>query len=423
MNSNKNTNYDLLVIGGGAAGLLGAITAAERGLRVLLLEKGPKLGRKILISGGGRCNVTNNKHSNTRDFLANYPRGNKFLWSAFSRFNQNDLMNWFTARGLKLKTEEDGRVFPVSNNSQDVMNTLEESALKDGIEIKTNHKVTSLLFNDEKTQVKGVELEGNKTLNALNIAVTCGGMSYQKTGSSGDAYNWAVEAGHTVVKPKASLTGLVSSASWVHELKGVSLPDIQLSLYCNGQVIAKENGALLFTHWGVSGPAVFKITSLAAGSDYTQGEFVLKVNFFPSQKRAAVTEMLKLFWKENPKRKTINCLDGILTNRLEKTILELSAINTNKTFSELSNAESERLTSLLTELAIPINQTRPSGEEIVTAGGICLDEINPTTMESKIVKGLYWAGEILDIDGFTGGYNLQAAWSTGWLLGQSVEAQ
>jgi predicted Rossmann fold flavoprotein len=411
---------DAIIIGGGAAGLMAAIAASEAGLKVLLLEKGPQLGRKILISGGGRCNVTNNKHQNPRDFLAQYPRGGKFLWSAFSRFSHQDTINWFTERGLKLKTEADGRVFPVSDNSNDVLKLLLKECINNGVQIRLKASVKKLLLNSANNELEGLELTDGETLKAKNILVACGGMSYQKTGSTGDAYEWAIKAGHTVMPAKASLTGLLTSESWVHELKGLTIPAAELSLQGQSGKLAKESGALLFTHWGLSGPGIFKISSLAAGTDYKNDKCSLLVNLLPGQKQSQIIQNLREIWQVNPKRKAINCLNGIVPDRLEKTLVVKVIANTSKTCAEISNLELVSLYELVARLKIPVTGTRPSGEEIVTAGGVRLDEVDPKTMESRKVKGLYWAGEVLDIDGFTGGYNLQAAWSTGWLAGKSI---
>jgi predicted Rossmann fold flavoprotein len=412
-------DFDLIVIGGGAAGLMGAITAGERGLKVLLLEKGSQLCRKVLISGGGRCNVTNNKHSNPRDFLSQYPRGGKFLWGPYSRFTQHDTINWFESRGLKLKTETDGRVFPITDSSKDVMNVLLQAAIKAKVEIRLNQQVKKLLFSKEDKQVLGIQLIDGSLIESKNILVACGGMSYQKTGSTGDAYQWAVEAGHKVIPAKPSLTGLLTQEKWLHELKGVSLQNIELKLENQVGLSVKETGAFLFTHWGITGPGIFKITSLAAGTDYSQNQCILILNLV-GKKPHEVESGLKEAWQRSPKRKALNCLNGLLPERLEKTIIERIVLNTGKTCAEISKLELHKLSEFLTALKVPISGSRPSGEEIVTAGGVCLDEVDPKTMESRLVKGLYWAGEVLDIDGFTGGYNLQSAWSTGHLAGENI---
>ncbi|MDX1920433.1 MAG: NAD(P)/FAD-dependent oxidoreductase [Candidatus Caenarcaniphilales bacterium] len=421
----QNQPHNLIIIGGGAAGLMAAITASSNNSqdqKVLLLEKGPKLGRKVLISGGGRCNVTNNKHQSIRDFLKNYPRGSKFLWGPFSRFSHQDTMAWFSERGLKLKTEEDGRVFPVSDDSADVMRVLEDQCLRNKVEIRLNQNVKDIEFQSDS--IKKLILSDGTELLCKNLIIACGGMSYQKTGSSGDAYGWAVKAGHQIVPPKASLTGLVSKDVWVHELKGLALPEIELKLFANDYLLAKECGALLFTHWGVSGPGVFKITSLAAGSDYSSGKYELFLNLFPKEKpqklKESLRQSLRQTWRENPRRRTKNCLDKMFPERLQETILSFVFLNPEKTCAEISNSELEQIVEHLTNLKINIAGICPSGEEIVTAGGVCLDEVDSKTMESKLQKGLYWVGEVLDLDGFTGGYNLQAAWSTGFVAGSSV---
>ncbi len=415
----NHKKHDLIVIGGGAAGFMGAIRAGERGLKVLVLEKGPSVARKIAISGGGRCNVTNNKYDSTHDFLKNYPRGTKFLWGPISRFSQHDFMNWLQKNGLKIKTEVDGRVFPVSDNSEDVVRTLLQAADKYKVEIKLKQQVTSLLIDKERKAIEGVKLQSGESIFADNILVACGGMSYSQTGSTGDAYKWATSAGHKVIEPKASLTGYLSSDKWVHELSGLSL-NCKISLFKENKKFAEESGPVLFTHWGLSGPGIFKISSLAAGSNYKQSGFHLELNLLPELKESDLQEKLRTSWKTNPKRKVVNAIEGFIPKRLEEFIIQRTFPFPAKTVSEISKEENTKLLNYLCRLKVNISGTRPSGEEIVTAGGVCLDEVNPKTMESKLISGLYWAGEVLDIDGFTGGFNLQAAWSTGWVAGDSV---
>lgn len=413
-----NSHYDLIVIGAGAAGLMASIQAGERGLKVLLLEKGEKAGRKILISGGGRCNITNNKYSEIKDFLQNYPRGSKFLWGLFSKFNHIDTINWFESHNLKTKTEEDGRVFPITDNSADVLNTLLKACQQAKVEILYKQNVKDLLIKDQS--VFGIVLQNETIIYARNILVSCGGMSYQKTGSTGDAYEWAIKAGHKVIKAKPSLTGYLSPDAWIHNLKGLTLPNIKLSLYQNSKKIAEHSGGLLFTHWGITGPGIFKISSLAAGQDYNSDIYTLYLNLLPDLTREDLENLLKEKWKNNARKKVINCLEGICLERLKNEILLQIGINTQKTLSEISKKELNQIIESLMKLKINITGIRPSGEEIVTAGGIELNEINSNTMQSKIINGLYWAGEVLNIDGFTGGFNLQSAWTTGWIAGNSV---
>ncbi len=413
-----NSTYDLIVIGAGAAGLMASIQAGERGLKVLLLEKGEKAGRKILISGGGRCNITNNKYLEIKDFLQNYPRGSKFLWGLLTKFSHIDTINWFESRNLKTKTEDDGRVFPITDNSADVLNTLLKACSQAKVEILYKQNVKNLLI--ENQIVRGIVLENGEIIYSKNILVSCGGMSYQKTGSTGDAYEWAIKAGHKVIKAQPSLTGYLSSDNWVHNLKGLTLANIKLTLCHNSKKIAEQTGGLLFTHWGITGPGVFKISSLAAGQDYNQGIYELFLNLFPDLKVADLENALKEKWKNNARKKVINCLENVCPERLKDEILSQISLNTQKTLSEISKKELGQIVESLIKLKINISGIRPSGEEIVTAGGLEFNEINPNTMQSKIVNGLYWAGEVLNVDGFTGGFNLQSAWTTGWVAGNSV---
>jgi predicted Rossmann fold flavoprotein len=428
--------YKIVIIGAGAAGLMAAIAAAEKYPgQVLLLEKGSRAGRKILISGGGRCNVTNNKHLNLRDFLANYPRGAKFLWGALSRFSKQDTIDWFEKHGLKLKTEDDGRVFPVSNSSEDVMEILLAQCKSKGVKLKLNTSVSEVIFEDNKAVA--LLVDGSEKITGFeSLIITCGGMAYQKTGSSGDAYKWSLKAGHKVSNPKPSLLGFVFEKLSIKDLQGLAFKELELSFVANNKKLFTETEAAVFTHWGdfggISGPVAFRISSLTAGFDYLNNQCFLQLNFFPALSRNDLEKQLKTQWQGNSKRKLINCLQSFVTERLQNFLMdciqkqefltrhEIEEINLNKTCSEISKKELNLILDLLTAFKIPILGIRPSGEEIVTAGGVVLDEVCSKTMKSKLITNLYWAGEVLDLDGFTGGYNLQAAWSTGFVAGSSI---
>lgn len=408
----------VIVVGGGAAGLMAAGRAAEKGARVILLEKNRTIGRKIGIAGKGRCNVTNVRP--IKEFIDNYPVNGRFLYSAFNRFSNDDLYAFLEAHGVKLKVERGGRVFPVSDRAADVVECFEKYLEKAGVKVLTERKVEGILQSGGVVRgvlCEGVELRGDR------VIVATGGKSYPKTGSTGDGYAWAKEMGHTIIPLRPALVPLNIKEEWVKELQGLSLKNISATVFYNGKLLGSEFGELLFTHFGVSGPVILTLSGEVAkiskaGRD--KGELLLVINLKPALSAEQLERRVRRDLEKYRKRQLKNALDDLLPQRLISPLISLSGIDPEKPVAHINRAEIDSLCKTLAAMSMTIEGPRPLSEAIVTAGGIALNEINPQTMESKIISGLYFVGEVLNIDGYTGGYNLQAAFSMGYAAGEHV---
>ncbi len=403
----------IIVIGAGAAGLIAAGKAAESADKVILIEKNDIIGKKLLITGKGRCNITNS--ADIEDMINEYPRNAKFLYSALYTFTNDDIVSLIENNGVKTKVERGGRVFPVSDKSQDVVKALKKYALKDNVKL-VQDTVKSLIIKD--SVIKGVktsksEIKGDK------VIVCTGGKSYPKTGSTGDGYKFAKQAGHTIIEPKASLIPVVTEEKWVKEIMGLSLRNIKITAYNEkNKKVYSDFGEMLFTHFGISGPIVLSMSAYLKniGKEKYRIEIDLKSALDTEQLSARV---LRDFEKYN-KKHLVNSLDDLLPKALIPVVITLSGIEPHKAVNEVTKEERNAIVNTLKHFPLTAIGVRPVEEAIVTAGGIKVSEINPSTMESKIVEGLYFAGEVIDVDGYTGGYNLQAAFSTGYLAGMSA---
>ncbi|NLI13893.1 MAG: NAD(P)/FAD-dependent oxidoreductase [Peptococcaceae bacterium] len=401
--------YDLIVIGGGPAGMLGAATAGARGLKVLLAEKNDRPGRKLAITGNGRCNVTNS--GGIDDFQRNIVSNGRFLYGALAGFDSRHLIALLNVLGVKVKVEQGGRVFPVSDRAGDVVEALQRHLRSNKVELKTGARVKEVMVRDNR--VSGVLLADNSRLNSSNVLLATGGMSYKHTGSTGDGYDMARQLGHTIIEPRPALTPLVASDQWVKPLQGVSLENIKIQALPDPRL--EQTGELLFTHFGISGPAVLNLSSwLGSRTGYP---VKVKIDLFPSLSNEQLAERLRLCFRQNAGKLLKNSLSELLPRRMIQAVLSIAEVSPDKQVDQLSRAELLRLTHTLKNIILHIKGTRPLNESIVTGGGVSTAEINPTTMESKIVKGLYFAGEIIDVDALTGGYNLQIAFATGYLSG------
>jgi hypothetical protein len=404
---------NIIIIGGGPAGMMAAVAAKEKNPNcgVQLFEKNANLGAKVLISGGGRCNVTTGIFD-VKELLKNYPRGAKFLMTAMFRFPPKKVMEWFEEHGVKLKTEEDLRVFPVSDNSKDVVNALEKNLKENGVEIICNMPVSKITRNGKQFKV---ESKDGNTFTADAVILTTGGNAYRHTGSTGDGYAFAEALGHKITKLGSSLSSFVVAEKWIGDLAGVSFEKAKLTL---GKY--ERRGAFMFTHRGVSGPAVFALSSYAAYEPISaKTPLKLTVDFFPNEKLEALDKRLFDLIQKNSQKGLTNFLDILLPKSLCAVVVSLSSIDGKTKAGSLTKENRKALAHLLKEFTMTIID-RSGGEEFVTAGGVELSEINTNTMESKICPGLYFAGEIMDVDGFTGGFNLQASWATGALAGNSA---
>lgn len=406
---------EVLVIGGGAAGMMAAIHAGNLGNKVTILEKNEKLGKKIYITGKGRCNVTN--ASDIEVIFKNINRNAKFLYSALYGFDNNAVYSFMEENGTPLKIERGNRVFPVSDHASDIIKALSNAIHKAGVKVIYNCTVSGLI--NENGVCKGVVLENGQKMYADRIIVATGGVSYPTTGSSGDGYKMAKSLGHHIIEPRPSLIPIVTGETWVPKLQGLSLKNVELKLVSNGKTVYKDLGEMLFTHFGLSGPLV-----LSASSYYDlENEKGKNVSIFIDLKPGLTEEMLDKRilkdFEENKNRQFKNALDELLPKTLIPVIIDLSGIDPYKQVNAVSREERHNLCRLIKELEITPVGVRRIDEAIITRGGIDVKEVNSSTMESKLVKNLFFAGEVLDIDAMTGGYNLQLAWSTGYLAGDT----
>lgn len=406
----------VVVIGAGAAGLIAAGKASENADRVILIEKNEFVGKKLRITGKGRCNLTNN--ADIEDFIKQYPRNAKFLYSALYNFTNYDIIQLVEKYGVKTKVERGGRVFPVSDKAADVVKALRKYALSHGAELMQN-EVKSLII--ENGAVKGVKTRKGE-IKADKVIVCTGGKSYPKTGSTGDGYKFAFGAGHTVIEPKASLIPLITEEKWVKDLMGLSLRNIRIAAYnAKNKKMFSDFGEMLFTHFGISGPVVLSMSAYLnnIGKEKYKIEIDLKSALDEEKLNARI---MRDFEKYN-KKHILNALDDLLPKALIPVVIDMAGIEPHKGVNEITREERTALVHTLKHFALTAVGVRPVDEAIVTSGGVSVKEINPSTMESKLVKGLYFAGEVIDVDGYTGGFNLQAAFSTGYLAGESASEE
>ena len=412
MSIEKNRQTDLVVIGGGPAGMLCAITAAERGVRTVLLEPNRMLGRKLRITGKGRCNVTNNCDVNT--FMANIPGDGRFLYSAVSRFGMREVMDFFESRGLPLKTERGGRVFPVSDNANDVAGLLTKLCERSGAEIL--HTAAREILISDGAVIGVVTGEGQIACRAA--AVCTGGLSYPLTGSTGAGYRFAETLGHTVTPRRPSLVPLESPDAYCAEMQGFALKNVTLSAYEDDKLIYRELGEMLFTHFGVSGPLV--LSASAKMRRMGEAKYRLEIDLKPGLDEKKLDARLLRDFDKYANKEFKNALGELAGRTMIPVLVRLSGIPEDTKVNTVTREQRQRLLRLFKAFPVEISGTRPIDEAIVTAGGVSTKEINPRTMESKLVRGLYFAGEVLDLDAYTGGFNLQIAWSTGYAAGNSV---
>ncbi len=409
----------VLVIGGGAAGMMAAIGAAKEGALVTLLEKNEKTGKKIYITGKGRCNLTN---SCERDvFFDNMVSNGKFLYSAFNRMDNRKVMDFFEAAGCRLKEERGNRIFPVSDHASDVIAALNGQMQKEKVRVCLHAQVTEIIFEerDGERRAAGVRLSDGKELLADAVIIAAGGRSYEATGSTGDGYGFAMKAGHTVRELKPALVPFTVRESWPKALQGLSLKNVSVTLMNEKKKIYEGFGEMLFTHFGVSGPLILSASSYYVKKYYNM-PVLLCIDLKPALSEEQLDKRLLRDFDQNRNRQFKNALDGLLPSKMIPVMVELSGISPEKRTGDLTREERVSLTRLLKNLTMTVTGTRGFQEAIVTQGGVNVKEVNPSTMESKRTKGLYLAGEVLDLDALTGGFNLQVAWSTGYLAGISA---
>lgn len=407
---------DCIIIGGGAAGLMAAVTAADRGKNVILFERNSRVGKKLLITGKGRCNVTNN--CQREEFFENIPTNSRFLYSAYSAFESSDTMDFFEALGVPLKTERGRRVFPVSDRAEDIVIAFERALKMRSDKIRVIHeRVTDILT--ENGAVTGVTADGKKYLSA-SVIIASGGRSYPKTGSDGDGYRFAKALGHKVIPLRPSLVPIVSEENWCAEAMGLSLKNVTLTVKdCQkDKVIFKEMGEMLFTHFGISGPLVLSASGHMENAE--KGRYKMIIDLKPALDEKTLDSRILRDFSESSNRDYANSLGRLLPAKLIPVIVRLSEIEGGKKVNQISKKERSGLVHLIKNLTVTFKSFRSIDEAIVTGGGVCVSEISPKTMESKLVKGMYFAGEVINVDAYTGGYNLQIAFCTGHAAGSSV---
>ena len=407
----------VVVIGGGAAGLMAAVIAGREGAKVTLLEKMNYVGKKMGITGKGRCNITN--ACDMSDFIKNTPGNGKFLYGAYERFTNEDLLQLLHDAGLETKVERGGRVFPASDSALDVRNTFMKLMKHYGVDVHLEEPVKKLLVDDGV--VTGVVTD-KETYHADAVVIATGGKSYPATGSTGDGYILATQAGHTITDIRPSLVPIVTEESWVKDLMGLSLRNVELSVVAKNKVQAKMFGEMMFTHFGITGPIVLSLSHTVGKLMRKKniGTIGLDINLKPALSPETLDKRLQKDFDLYSKKQLINGMKDLLPSRLIPLIIELAGIDPQKPINQISKEERQQIGYMLQHMPLTVKGLRPVEEAIVTAGGISLKEFNPKTMESKLVKGLYGAGEVLDIDAFTGGYNLQAAFSTGYVAAMHI---
>lgn len=406
----------VIIIGGGAAGMMAAIAAAGAGHKVCIYEKNEKLGKKIYITGKGRCNVTN--ACDTEELFQNVVHNAKFLYSSFYAFTNTDIMDLIEKHGCPLKTERGNRVFPISDKSSDVIHALTAALRKLGVEVELHEEVADVLAEDG--HVTGVRLKrGQKVVFADAVIVTTGGLSYPSTGSTGDGYRFAKELGHTITDLSPALVPFVAKEDVCKELQGLSLRNISVQIRNGKKVLYEEFGEMLFTHFGVSGPVLLSASSYVA-SVLKKGPLTLSIDLKPALSVEQLDARILRDFEEAKNKQYKNSLNHLLPAKLVSVIIERSGISPEKKVNEITREERHQLVQAVKDFCITLVRLRDYKEAIITQGGVSVREVNPSTMESKKTAGLYFAGEVLDLDAVTGGFNLQIAWSTGYLAGISI---
>ncbi len=425
----------VIVIGGGPAGMMAAITAAESGDKVILIEKMESLGRKLLITGKGRCNITSSLDMS--EFIKNTPGNGMFLYSAFSNFTNLDIIEFLKREGLEVKEERGNRIFPVTDKSLDVLKCFTARLKELKVEIRLHTKVKEIVIerdiksesdnNGEENRVIGIITENGEKIEAEKIILATGGKSYPYTGSTGDGYEMAEKCGHTITKIRPSLVPLETyDKKMCKELQGLSLRNVEIEIKDleKNKIIYNDFGEMIFTHFGVSGPTILSSSAHLVRYKnidelFKKQKIVLKIDLKPALSEEKLDERILRDFEAYKNKQFKNSLDKLLPQKLIPIIIEKSQINPDKKVNEITKEERKKLVETLKKFEVIIKEFRPIEEAIVTSGGINIKEINPKTMESKKVKGLYFAGEIIDVDSYTGGFNLQIAYSTGYTAGRN----
>ena len=402
----------ILVVGGGAAGMMAAVTAARNGKKVRLIEKNEKLGKKLFITGKGRCNITN--AADIEDLFSAVVSNPKFLYSSFYSLTNDQVIDFFEELGVKTKVERGGRVFPESDHSSDVIRALEQEMKRLGVEIRLRAEAEEILAEDGR--VTGVRLSSGKELHADAVIIATGGISYPSTGSTGDGYRFARECGHKVADLSPALVPMEVKEWYARELMGLSLRNVEIRITDGKKKLYEEFGEMLFTHYGVTGPVILSASSIV-GKKLKEHPLTLHIDLKPALTEEQLDKRMLREFEANHNRQFKNAVDSLFPSKLKPVIVELSGIQEDKKVNEVTKEERLHFVRLIKDFSMTLTGMRGYNEAIITKGGVSVKEIDPGTMESKLVNGLYFAGEVLDLDAVTGGYNLQIAWSTGYLAG------
>ncbi len=416
MSLKKNKIWDVVVIGGGPAGMMSAIEAKKKNLEVLLLEKNSRLGEKLLITGGGRCNVTNEEYDNKK-ILAKYKGAEQYLYSPFSQFAVKDTMNFFHSRGMLTKTEALQRVFPQSNSAESVWYTLVEELKKSGVEIQYNSEVKG--FVKEGDKITGVKLKGDNVILARNIILATGGKSRPETGSTGDGFKWLKNLGHKVTEPSASLVPVAIRDSWVKQLQGITLPEVKITIVQFDKKQKSSKGKILFTHFGITGPTILNM-SKSIGELLSYGDVFITLDLLPSLDHGMLNSKLQEIFTREHNKKIKNSLDELFVWALTPIVLEKAGIDPDKKCNSITKEERMKLIETAKNMKCEVEGLLGTDKAIITSGGVDLKEVDTKTMQSKLFPNLYLVGDILDIDRPSGGYSLQLCWTTGYVAGNNI---
>jgi len=413
--------FDIIVVGGGVSGLMASYAASKDGKKVLLIEKNKKLGQKLLISGGGRCNVTNRLPY--EEIISHIPGNGKFLYGPFSTFDNESIIDFVQTRGVNLKEEDHGRMFPVTDKAMDVLNVFLKELDDNKVTIRYSTIVDKILVVDDT--VTGVRLNDGEIIRASNVIITTGGKSVPNTGSTGDGHRFATEAGHNITELFPTEVPITSSELFIKtgSLKGLSLSNVALSvLRKNGKPRITHQMDMIFTHFGVSGPAALRCSQFIFKEQKSQkrNDISMMIDFYPDVKKGTLQQTLDGFIKESPNKSIRNILKGMMQDRLAEFLIEFNGIAGDATSHHLKNEDKQKIVEFLKGFTFKVDGTQSIEKAFVTGGGVNLKEITPQTMESRMVEGLYFAGEVLDIHGYTGGYNITSALVTGYVAGHSA---